>query len=68
MYFVIDGNEKGVSRYLRETRIWQGIFKRRGEQEEKKIICSRGKFKHILNSSEKVFYSGNTKFSYTAYQ
>ena len=33
-----------------------------------KIICSGGKFKHILNSSEKVFYGGNTKFSCTACQ
>ena len=30
---------------------------------EKKIICLGGKFKHILNSSEKVFYGGDTKFS-----
>ena len=33
-----------------------------------KIICSGGKFKHILNSSEKVFYGGDTKFSYTVCQ
>ena len=33
-----------------------------------KIICSGGKFKPILNSSEKVFYGGDTKFSYTACQ
>ena len=33
-----------------------------------KIICSSGKFKHILNSSEKVFYAGDTKFSYIACQ
>ena len=33
-----------------------------------KIICSGGKFKHILNSSEKMFYGGDTKFSYTACQ
>ena len=33
-----------------------------------KIICSGGKFKHILNSSEKVFYGGDTKFSYAACQ
>ena len=33
-----------------------------------KIICPGGKFKHILNSSEKVFYGGATKFSYTACQ
>ena len=31
-----------------------------------KIICSGGKFKHILNSSEKVFYGGDTTFSCTA--
>ena len=29
-------------------------------------ICSGGKFKHILNSSEKVLCGGETKFSYTA--
>ena len=33
-----------------------------------KIINSGGKFKHILNSSENVFYGGDTKFSYTACQ
>ena len=33
-----------------------------------KIICSSGKLKHILNSSEKVFYDGDTKFSYAACQ
>ena len=33
-----------------------------------KIICSGGKFKHILNSSEKVFYGGETKLNYTACQ
>ena len=32
-----------------------------------KIICSGGKFKHILNSPE-VFYGGDTKFSYAACQ
>ena len=33
-----------------------------------KIICSGGILKHILNSSEKVLYGGDTKFSYTACQ
>ena len=33
-----------------------------------KIICSGGKFKHILNPPEKVFYGGDTKFSYTTCQ
>ena len=32
-----------------------------------KIICSGGKFRPILSSSED-FYGGNTKFSYTACQ
>ena len=33
-----------------------------------KVICSGGKFKHILNWSEKVFYGGDTKFSYATCQ
>ena len=33
-----------------------------------KIICPGGKFRHILNSSEKMFYGGDTKYSYTACQ
>ena len=33
-----------------------------------KIICPGGKFRHVLNSSEKVFYGGDTKFNYTACQ
>ena len=33
-----------------------------------KIICLGVKFKHILNSSEKVFYGVDTKFSYAACQ
>ena len=33
-----------------------------------KFICPSGKFKHILNSPEKVFYGGDTKCSYTACQ
>ena len=33
-----------------------------------KIICSGGKFKHILNPSQKVLYGGDTKFSYTTCQ
>ena len=45
-------------RHLKEERCTGG----------KKIICSGGKFKHILNSSEKVFYDGDTKFSSTACQ
>ena len=33
-----------------------------------KIICSGGNFKHILNSSERVFYGDDTKFCYTPCQ
>ena len=33
-----------------------------------KLICSGRKFKRILNSSEKVFYGGETGFSYSACQ
>ena len=33
-----------------------------------KIIYPGGKFKHISNSSKKVFYGGDTKFRYTASQ
>ena len=33
-----------------------------------KIISLGGKFKHILNSSEKVFCGSDTKFSYAACQ
>ena len=51
--------DKNLIRYLKEERC---------TGEKIKMICSGGKFKHILNSSEKVFYGGNTKFSYTACQ
>ena len=48
-----------LTRHLKEERCTGG---------KTKIICSGGKFKHILNSSEKVFYGGDAKFSYTACQ
>ena len=32
------------------------------------MICSDGKIRRILNSSEMVFHGGYTKFSYTACQ
>ena len=69
MCFVGDENVKGVDRYSREKTTSRYILRRRDVVEEKKkIICSGGKFKHILNSSEKVFYGGDTKFSYTTCQ
>ena len=40
----------------------------RGTGGKTKIICPGGKFRHILNSSENVFYGGDSKFSYIACQ
>ena len=51
--------DKNLIRHLKEERCNGG---------KTKIICSGGKFRHILNSSEKVFYGGDTKFSYPACQ
>ena len=68
MCFVRDGNVKVVSRYLGEMRTWQDILEERCTGGKTKIICSGGKFRHILNLPEKVFYDGDTKFSYTAGQ
>ena len=48
-----------MTRHLKEERCTGG---------KAKIICSGGKFRHILNLPEKVFYGGDTKFSYTACQ
>ena len=33
-----------------------------------KLLCPGGEFERIMNSSEKVFYGGNTNFSYAACQ
>ena len=66
MCFVRDGNVKTVGKYLRETRTWQYILRRRDVLEEK-----QKSFVPAVNSSissEKVFYGGGTKFSYTACQ
>ena len=51
--------DQNLIRHLKEERCTGG---------KTKIICSAGKSKHILNSSEKMFYGGNTKFSYAACQ
>ena len=48
-----------MTSHLKEERCTRG---------KTKIICSGGKFMHILNSSEKVFHGGDTKLSYTACQ
>ena len=51
--------DENVIRHLKEERCTGG---------KTKIICSGGKFRHILKSSEKVFYGGDTKLNYTACQ
>ena len=48
-----------LTRHLKEERCTGG---------KTKIICPSGKFRYFLNSTEKVFYGGDTKFSYTACQ
>ena len=50
---------ENLIRHLKDERCTEG---------KTKIICSGGKFKRILNSSEEVFYGGDTKFSYAASQ
>ena len=44
------------------------LYKPKKDRGKTNIICSGGKLKHILNSYEKVFYDGDTKFSYAACQ
>ena len=50
---------ESLIRHLKEERCTGG---------KTKIVSSGSKFKPILNSSEKVLYGGDTKFSYTACQ
>ena len=50
---------ENLIRHLKDERCTGGKIK---------IICSDGKFKHILNTSQKVFYGGDTKFNYTTCQ
>ena len=58
-YRLIFTRDENLIRHFKEERCTEG---------ETKIIGSGSKFKHILNSPEKVFYGGNTKFCYTACQ
>ena len=58
-YRQIFTRKEDLTVHLKEERCTRG---------KTKIICSGGKFKPILNSSEKVFYGGDTKFSYAACQ
>ena len=60
---------KGCSQiFMRNENLIRRLKKEKFAGGETKIICSGGKFKHILNSSEKVLYGGDTKLSYTACQ
>ena len=52
-------NSCNLTRHLKEDRCTRG---------KTKIICLGKKLKRILNSSEKVFYGGETEFSYSACQ
>ena len=58
-YRLIFTRDENLIRHFKEERCTEG---------ETKIIGSGSKFKHILNSPEKVFYGGNTKFCYTVCQ
>ena len=42
------------------------VTKNRCTSGKPKLICDGGKFKHIMNSSETVFYGGNTQFLWKA--
>ena len=54
--------------FTRDKDLTRHLIKERYTGEKTEIICSGVKFRQILNSSEKVFYDGNIKFSYTACQ
>ena len=54
--------------FTRNKDLTRHLIKERYTGGKAEIICSGVKFRQILNSSEKVFYGGNIKFSYTACQ
>ena len=54
--------------FTRDENLIRNLEEERSTGGKTKIICSAGKFKHILNSSEKMFCGGDTKFSYAACQ
>ena len=55
----MQARNKDLTVHLKEERCTGG---------KTKTICPGSKFRHIFNSSEKVFYGGDTKFSYTTCQ
>ena len=54
--------------FTRDENLIRNLEEERSTGGKTKIFCSAGKFKHILNSSEKLFYGDYIKFSYTACQ
>ena len=54
--------------FTRDENLIRDLKKERCTGGKTKIICSDGKSRHILNSSENVLYDGNTKFSSTTCQ
>ena len=51
--------------FMRNENLIRHLKDERCTGRKTKIICSGGKFEHILNLYEKAFYGGDTKFSYT---
>ena len=54
--------------FTRNEYLMRNLKEDRCTGEKTKIILPGSKFRHILYSPEKVFYGGDTKFSYTAFQ
>ena len=51
-------------RFNRHDNYNRHVTEKRCSGGKTQLICKGKKFKHIMNSSEKVFYGGNTQFSY----
>ena len=69
MYFARNGNSKSYRQiFTRDENLIKHLKKGRCAGEKTKSICSGGKFGYILNSPEKVFHDGYTKFSCSASQ
>ena len=52
--------------FTRHKNYERHVTKRRCNEGQPKLVCNGGKFKQIMNSSEKVFYGGNTQLSWKA--
>ena len=66
--FCLEWDCKGCRQIFTRNEDLARHLKQKSTRGETKVICTGGKFEHILNSSEKVFYGGDTNFSYTACQ